>query len=159
MLTPPLAGLGPAERRANHRRLTAGSRPLWVMSDLEPKHTLEIDPRRMKIEESFKDLKDLIGVDKIMNRRRHYAEQMIALALLAFSIFCMIGEQLRDHLYGPPPLGQGPGGKQWGLYSGAFVLLRQKPKVPFPEARVALSRAYAVFPLIFFPDVPTCVPT
>jgi hypothetical protein len=83
---------------------------------------------------------------------------MIALALLAFSIAWMIGGQLRDHLYGPPPLGQRPGGKQWGLYSGAFVLLRQKPKVPFPEARVALSRAYAGFLLIFLPRCPNLCP-
>ena len=47
------------------RRLSC---PLWVMTDLEPEEGLRIYLQRMKIEESFKDVKDLLEINKIMNK-------------------------------------------------------------------------------------------
>ena len=38
--------------------------PLWVITNLEPEEALAVYRARMKIEESFKDLKDLLGVDE-----------------------------------------------------------------------------------------------
>ena len=74
------------------------SRPLWVMSNLDPEVALAIYYQRMKIEESFKDIKDLLGVTKVMNKHQDYMEQMIALVLLAFSIAFLIGEAVRDRI-------------------------------------------------------------
>lgn len=56
-----------------------------------------------KIEEIFKDVKDLLGRTKIMNKRQDYMEQMFALVLLAYSIVLMIGETTRDKMFGPAP--------------------------------------------------------
>jgi transposase len=102
------------------------SRPLWVMSNLDPEVALRIYFHRMKIEESFKDLKDLLGVTKVINKHQEYMEQMVALVLLAFSMAFLIGEAVRDRICVPPPIGQQEPGKRWQLYSGLFILLRQK---------------------------------
>jgi hypothetical protein len=116
------------------------SEPLWVITNLEAKQGLHIYFGRMKIEQSFKDLKDLLGMTKLMNQKQEYMEKMIALLLLIFPIGLLLGEGLRDFLYGEPiPEGeqvpvkdQVPNvperkkSKKWKRYSGLFVLLRQK---------------------------------
>lgn len=40
------------------------SKPIWVMTNLEAKQALAIYLQRMKIEESFRDLKNLLGLEK-----------------------------------------------------------------------------------------------
>ena len=61
------------------------SKPLWVMTTLEPKRGLEIYQKRMKIEQTYRDCKDLLHLPKLMNKLQHPLEQMIALTLLALS--------------------------------------------------------------------------
>jgi hypothetical protein len=56
------------------------SNPLWVMTSLEPERSLEIYQARMKIEETFRDCKDLLHLPKVMNKRQENLEKMIALA-------------------------------------------------------------------------------
>jgi hypothetical protein len=116
------------------------SEPLWVMTNLEAKQGLHIYFGRMKIEQSFKDLKDLLGMTKLMNQKQEYMEKMIALLLLIFPIGLLLGEELRDFLYAEPVApGEHPSakdlipglpgrksGKKWKRYSGLFILLRQK---------------------------------
>jgi hypothetical protein len=116
------------------------SQPLWVMTDLKPEDGLQIYFQRMKIEESFRDLKNLLRLDKVMNKKQELMEKMVALVMLAFSIGLLSGEGVRDALYGEtveaettvrkkervpgqPRLRQG---KKWKLYSGLFILLKQK---------------------------------
>ena len=41
------------------------SQPLWVITDLQPQQGLRIYKERMKIEESFRDLKSLLGLGKV----------------------------------------------------------------------------------------------
>src|SRR5512135_3535535 len=79
------------------------SEPLWVMTNLEPRQGLEIYLGRMKIEQSFRDLKSLLHLDQVMNKQQVRMEQMVALVLLAFSIGLWVGEGLRDEVYGPAP--------------------------------------------------------
>jgi hypothetical protein len=88
------------------------SEPLWVISNLPPEHALEVYKARMKLEESFKDLKSLLKLDKLMNKRRENLEKMIALVLLAYTIGFLVGEALRDRMY---PVG----GKKKGLSTPA----------------------------------------
>lgn len=73
--------------------------PLWVFSSLAPEVALEIYQARMKMEESFKDLKSLLGLGKIMNKKREYLEKVIALVLLAYGLGLLVGEGLREELY------------------------------------------------------------
>jgi hypothetical protein len=114
-------------------------RPLWVMTNLAPQAGLQIYHARMKIEESFKDLKSLLGLEKIMNKSQENMEKMVALLLMTYTIGLLVGEALRDQMYGTPqppqetaassPSASSPAkskGKRWGLYSGLFILLKQK---------------------------------
>ena len=91
------------------------SEPLWLITSLECEAALETYRARMKIEESFKDTKDLLGLDKVMNKSRENMEKMVALLLIAYAIGVLVGEpftlrvkgeQLRDAAYG--------GGKKLG---------------------------------------------
>jgi hypothetical protein len=77
--------------------------PLWVMSNLEPEEALRMDLQRMKIDATFRDLKDLLGLERLMNRSQEYMEKMVALLLLTYTIGHLVGENRRDFLYGPPP--------------------------------------------------------
>lgn len=104
--------------------------PLWIITNLEPEEGLAIYRQRMKIEESFKDLKSLLSMDKVMNKRQENMEKMLALVMIAYSIGLMVGEAIRDRLYDPPnPSQKDPGkrpNRKWYYYSGLFVLLKQK---------------------------------
>lgn len=46
------------------------SEPLWVITNIEPERALKIYKARMKIEESFKDMKDILGMGKVMNKKQ-----------------------------------------------------------------------------------------
>jgi hypothetical protein len=125
------------------------SQPLWVMTDLEPADGLQIYFQRMKIEESFRDLKNLLCLHKVMNKQQALMEKMVALVMLAFSIGLLSGEGIRDAVYGEtveaetpvPKKERMPGrphlrqGKKWKLYSGLFILLKQKIDLPIERLR------------------------
>lgn len=73
--------------------------PLWVFTNLEPEQALAIYQARMKLDQSFRDLKSLLGLEKIMNKKREYLEKMIALVLLAYGVGLLVGEAVRAALY------------------------------------------------------------
>ena len=75
------------------------SEPLWVMTDLKAEVGLDIYFQRMKIDESFRDLKSLLHLDKLMNQKPEQMEKMIALVMLAYSIGMFTGEGIRDAVY------------------------------------------------------------
>jgi hypothetical protein len=138
------------------------SKPLWVMTTLEPKQGLEIYQKRMKIEQTFRDCKDLLHLNKLMNKKQPLLEQMIALSLLAYVVGVWFGEALRDMVYGnltleqvhqalldKPPVDANAHPK-WLLYSGLFVLLKQKLRLPRKQVEaVACAAATAFADLIF----------
>ena len=53
--------------------------PLWVMSNLEPEEALRMDLQRMEVDATFRDRKDLLGLERRMNRSQEYMEKMVAL--------------------------------------------------------------------------------
>jgi hypothetical protein len=145
-------------------------RPLWVMTNLEPQTALQIYNARMKIEESFKDLKSLLGLDKIMNKSQVNMEKMTALVLLTYSIGLLVGEAIRDHMYGPPPqantlatpdqtqsTGSQNKGKYWKLYSGLFVLLKQKLLLSQAVLAQVIQDVLRAFAKLVLGDVRSCV--
>jgi hypothetical protein len=73
--------------------------PLWVITNMDPENAIELYLKRMKIEQSFKDLKSLLHIDKLMNKTRANMEKTIALYLIAFTIGLLVGEKVRDELY------------------------------------------------------------
>lgn len=145
--------------------------PLWIMTNLEPKAGQQIYFRRMKIDESFRDLKSLLGMTKVMNKQQQIMEKMLALLLLVFAIGLLVGEGLRDHLYGEliqeqetlPEQAHIPGapfrkkGKKWKHYSGLFILLKQKWSLSASEWREILTAAWMAFLTMVQHPVPTHV--
>jgi ABC-type bacteriocin/lantibiotic exporter with double-glycine peptidase domain len=98
----------------------------------------------MKIEESFKDLKSLLGIDKVMCQKRHWMEQMVCLAFIAYAIGLVLGETLRSHLFPETS-------RKHKLYSGLFVLLKLKLAVDFMEFRRICKTALQAFQSIIIP--------
>jgi len=133
------------------------SKPLWIMTTLEPKRGLEIYQNRMKIEQTFRDCKDLLHLTKLMNKKQPLLEQMIALALLAYVIGVWFGEAMRDVVYGrveiarvrevlltKPPVDVNNHPK-WSLYSGLFILLKQRPRLPSKQLEAVSFAAASAF--------------
>lgn len=144
-------------------------RPLWVMTDLDPQRGLEIYLKRMKIEECFRDCKNLLGLDRVMNKRQALMEQMVALALLAYVIGLFCGEALRDVSYAHrnpqeitwETLLQVPDNSQrspkWAQYSGLFVLLKQQLRIP-PDQVILLGQSiHQAMSFLLFGNVRTFV--
>ena len=145
--------------------------PLWVMTNLEAKRGLQIYFARMKIEETYRDLKSLLGLTKLMNKHQVYMEKMVSLLLLTFTIGLLVGEQLRDLLYGEPipeddqvrDIERIPGkpalkkSKKWKRYSGLFVLLKQKWSLSEAHKAAVLQAAFATFINLVQPHVRTLV--
>ncbi len=74
--------------------------PLWVMGSLPPERLVEVYAKRMKIEQTFKDAKSLLNIEKVMSKGRVQLEATLALVLLAYGLASMIGEAARDEAYG-----------------------------------------------------------
>jgi hypothetical protein len=144
------------------------AKPLWIMTSLDPHKALDIYLQRMKIEETFRDCKDLLHLPKVMNKKQYYLEQMIALTLIAFVIGFWLGESLRDVVYGnidPLHVQSLPCSAwvdlrkhtKWRLYSGLFVLLKQKHNLPLYQFNAVLNAASLSFAHLVFPFVPSFV--
>jgi hypothetical protein len=139
--------------------------PLWVMTDLPAEVGGQIYFARMKIEQSFRDLKNLLGLEKVMNKHQANMEQIVALVMLAFTLGLLVGEELRDVLYGEPLVpAAGPPhpplpapSTKWKLYSGLFVLLKQKSAVALGQMRQIVRAVVARFRALVQPPVRTHV--
>lgn len=109
-------------RRAKGRR-----EPWWPVTDLDlPIEALRLYEARMKIEESFRDEKGLLGPDRLRSRSRERMEKATALVLPSRAMGLRLGEALRDRLYGPPDEAKQEAEKRkWRRYSGLFVWLWQ----------------------------------
>jgi hypothetical protein len=141
------------------------SKPLWVITSLEPKRGLEIYHKRMKIEQTFRDCKDLLHLAKLMNKQQRYLEQMIALSLIAYVVGLWFGEALRDVVYGKLDLSQLPQAllhqppvdthlhPKWLLYSGLFVLLKQKLRLPRKQVEAITLAAASAFAALIYGNV------
>lgn len=145
------------------------SKPLWVVTTLKPDEGLEIYQKRMKIELTFRDCKDLLHLPKLMNKQQRHLEQMIALTLIAYNIGLWYGEALRDVIYAkvkPSQLGRSLAGKltiyghpKWSIYSGLFVLLKQKLRIPRSEITLVAKEATDAFAYLIYGNVRSFVRT
>lgn len=147
------------------------SEPMWVMTNLEAKQGLRIYFARMKIDETFRDLKSLLGMTRLMNKQQANMEKMLALLLLVFTIGFLVGENLRDHLYAQQIAEQEevadkeriPGSLhlkkslKWKRYSGLFILLKQKWSVSTRDWQLILGSALGSLISIACLPVPTHV--
>jgi len=124
--------------------------PIWVISsiNLKPSRALEVYGLRMKIEESFRDMKSLLDLGKIMNKKRENMEKMVALVLLAYSIGLLIGQEIRERLYNE---------RKRKLYSGLFILLKRNDNIVRKVWKDIMNAAYSLFIGIVFGHVRTHV--
>jgi hypothetical protein len=145
------------------------SKPLWIITSLEPKSGLDIYLKRMKIEQTFRDCKDLLHLTKLMNKKQPLLEQMIALSLLAYVVGVWFGEALRDVAYGKLEIAQVPNAllnkplvdpnshPKWLLYSGLFVLLKQKLRISRYQVQAVAKVAASAFGDLIYANVRTFV--
>jgi len=113
------------------------SEPMWVISNLPPEEAIEIYRLRMKIEESFRDLKDLLNIDK-----------MVSMVLLSYSIGLLIGETIRESVYTE---------KKRKSYSGLHILLKRKVNIFGETLKAVINSAFLVFSNIVLGNVRTYV--
>ena len=142
--------------------------PIWILTNLEPEAGLNLYFKRMKIETSFRDLKSLLHIDKIMNKSQILLDKMIAMVMLAYSISVVIGEAIRDVQYaGVPPqdfsllkIPEVEKRSRWYLFSGPFLFIKQRYNLPEATLNIIVQSALLVFSnLIFAHNVPSFVPT
>jgi hypothetical protein len=132
---------------------TGMPKPLWIITNMDPEIALEIYLQRMKIEMKFRDLKSIFRIETIMNKSKFYLDQMLALLLITYAISVLIGEAIRDVRYGGITVAQldlhttpeVPDNSSWYLYSGVFVLLRQRRRLCHATLRKIVSRVFATF--------------
>jgi len=100
-----------------------------------------------------------------MNKSQLQMEQMAALVMLAFTIGFLVGETLRDALYGAPEstqtdpdtpqsvteTAQSKTRRKWQLYSGLFVVLKRKTTLPAKQLRLLQKQVVAAFAQLVHP--------
>jgi transposase len=117
-------------------------------STLPPQEAIEIYRLRMKIEGSFRDLKDMLNIDKIMNQKQENMEKMVSMVLLSYSIGLLIGETIRESIYTE---------KKRKLYSGLHILLKRKVSIFGDTLKAIINSAFLVFSSIVWGNVRTLV--
>jgi len=141
--------------------------PMWIMTNLEPEMGLKLYYQRMKIEICFRDLKSLLHIDKVMNKSQDYLDKMLAMVMLAYAICLVVGEAIRDVQYAQvspdelnlltiPQVGKR---SSWHLFSGPFLLLKQRFRLEQTVVNQIVKAALAIFAQLIFANVRTLVPT
>ena len=118
--------------------------PMWIMTNLPADQGLSFYLQRMKIDQAFRDLKRLLGMDKLMCQKRHWMEQMVSLACLTYAIGLVLGETLRSQIFPETS-------RKRKLYSGLFVLLKLKLALPHNNFRKIHVLALQTFRTIVLP--------
>jgi transposase len=119
---------------------------MWVISNLPPEEAIKIYRLRMKIEESFKDMKNLLSIEKIMNQKQENMEKMASMVLLSYSIGLLIGETIRENVYTE---------KKRKLYSGLHILLKRKVNISGETLKSIINSAYLIFSGIVLCNIQT----
>ena len=132
--------------------------PLWIMTNLEPEAALDLYFLRMKIEICFRDLKSLLHLDKIMNKSQTLLEKMTAMVMLAYAISLVIGEAIRDvqythiepHEFNLLLVPDGEKSSRWFLFSGPFLLIKQRYRLPLETLNLITDISLLVFANLIF---------
>ena len=141
--------------------------PMWIITNMEPEAGLALYDQRMKIEICFRDLKSLLHIDKVMNKSQVYLDKMLAMVMLAYAISLFVGEAIRDvqfaqvvpnelNLLAVPNVDKR---SRWFLYSGPFLLLKQRYRLHPSVLRQIVKVALLIFSHLVFAFVRTLVRT
>jgi hypothetical protein len=141
--------------------------PMWIITNMEPEAGLALYDQRMKIEICFRDLKSLLHINKVMNKSQVYLNKMLAMVMLAYAITLFVGEAIRDVQYAQviphevnlltvPSVDRR---SRWFLYSGPFLLLKQRYRLHLSVLRQIVKAALLIFNQLVFAIVRTPVRT
>jgi hypothetical protein len=141
--------------------------PMWIITNLEPEAGLALYDQRMKIEICFRDLKSLLHIDKVMNKSQVCLNKMLAMVMLAYAITLLVGEAIRDVQYAQviphelnllaiPSVDKR---SRWFLYSGPFLLLKQRYRLHQSVLRQIVKVTLLIFTHLVFANVRTPVRT
>lgn len=134
--------------------------PVWLVTNLEPEQALRLYPKRMKIEQNFRDAKSRLGLDRLMSWTREQMEKLVALVLVAHALGVWIGEVLRDQLFGPPDeAGAEAKRRKWHRYSRLFLWQWRGLRMPAAQIRDLLQEVLPSFQDLVQPDVRSHVRT
>lgn len=131
------------------------------MTNLEPEGGLDLYFQRMKIEICFRDLKSLLHIDKVMFKSQVNLNKMLAMVMLTYAICLIVGEAIRDVQYAmvsPDQLNLltvpiMDKSSRWYLFSGAFLLLKQRFRLPKRTLIIIVSAALLIFSHLIFANV------
>jgi hypothetical protein len=143
------------------------SQPMWILTNMDPEAGLALYFQRMKIEICFRDLKSLLHIHKVMNKSQVYLNKMLAMVMLAYAISLIVGEAIRDVQYAQviphkldlltvPDVDMR---SRWFLYSGPFLLLKQRYRLHQCVLRQVVKVALLIFSQLVFANVRTPVRT
>jgi hypothetical protein len=143
------------------------SQPLWIITNMEPEAGLDLYFQRIKIEICFRDLKSLLHIHKVMNKSQVYLNKILAMVMLAYAITLFVGEASRDvqfaqviphalNLLAVPKVDKR---SRWFLYSGLFLLLKQRYRLHSSFLRQIVKAALLIFTQLVFANVRTPVRT
>lgn len=136
--------------------------PIWLVTTMPPEEALRLYFKRMKIEISFRDLKSLLHMDKVMNKSQERLEKLLALVMIAYAIILLIGEAIRDvqyahvspadiNLLALPPVEKR---SKWYSFSGPFLLLKRRCRLDYLQIQQIVSQILKLFTdLVFGKDV------
>lgn len=139
--------------------------PMWIMTNMDPDAGLALYDQRMKIEICFRDLKSLLHMDKVMNKSQVYLDKMLAMVMLAYAVSLVVGEAIRDVQYAqvlPDELNllavpEVDKRSRWFLFSGPFLLLKQRYRLDRHTLNRIVSFALLIFAHLIFANVRTLV--
>lgn len=143
------------------------SQPMWIITNMDPEAGLALYFQRMKIEICFRDLKSLLHIHKVMNKSQVYLNKMLAMVMLAYAITLIVGEAIRDVQYAqviPHELDlltvpEVDMRSRWFLFSGPFLLLKQRYRLHPSVLRQIVKAALLIFTHLVFANVRTPVRT
>jgi hypothetical protein len=143
------------------------NQPMWIMTNMQPEAGLALYDQRMKIEICFRDLKSLLHIDKVMNKSQLYLNKLLAMVMLAYTISLLVGEAIRDVQYAqvaPDDLNlltipKVDKRSRWYLFSGPFLLLKQRYRLSRYLLKRIVSAALQIFANLIFANVRSFVPT
>jgi hypothetical protein len=142
--------------------------PIWIMTTLEPGEALKLYFKRMKIEISFRDLKSLLHIDKVMNKSQAQLEKMLAMVMIAYTISLLLGEAIRDVQYAQIQPGaidlleipEAEKRSKWYSFSGPFLLLKRRIRLAKSQIQQIVNIVLHIFfDLIFGKNVRSFVRT
>lgn len=136
-------------------------KPLWVMGNLAADELACVYEKRTKIEQTFRDAKSLLEMEKVMSKKREQLEITLALVLVAYALGLMVGEAARDEAYSRTDEKGGSSSgmrrKKWGLYSGLFVLLKKRLRFSGRQWKAIMARVLASWKRRLLPPLPGSV--